>query len=117
MNGLKFPSTALFTRLMTTHQLVFLQGTKFTSPDRLQSAHYFLQRQDSMATSYWYHTTYPSFNGHNGVGMVLVSNNPLTDVQDITYTLALSTQLHNRYMVLSARLGGVQYYLHNLWRL
>lgn len=92
--------------------MLFIQETRFTSLDRLTSATYFLHRHDSRAQAFWSHSSFPTFTGHNGVGIIFGSNHPFTDIADLTSSLRLSPILHNRYMILSARLGTQLYHLH-----
>ncbi|GMF65551.1 unnamed protein product [Phytophthora lilii] len=94
-------------RLLSTHQLVALQETKFSEEASLQTNQHYIHVADSGARSFWSNTTSPVFNGKRSVGLVLSSASPFRDVVDRTEHV-YKTQLRNRYLLLEAKLGDRQ---------
>ncbi|GMF39487.1 unnamed protein product [Phytophthora lilii] len=101
----------MYERLLSTHQLVALQETKFSEEDSLQTNQHYIHVADSGARSFWSNTTSPVFNGKRGVVLVLSSASPFRDVVDRTEHV-YKTQLRNRYLLLEAKLGDRQIFLH-----
>ncbi|GMF31082.1 unnamed protein product [Phytophthora lilii] len=85
--------------------------TKFSEEDSLQTNQHYIHVADSGAHSFWSNTTSPVFNGKRGVGLVLSSASPFRDVVDSTEHV-YKTQLRNRYLLLEAKLGDRQIFLH-----
>ncbi|KAF4135669.1 Reverse transcriptase (RNA-dependent DNA polymerase) [Phytophthora infestans] len=101
----------MYERLLSAHQLVAFQETKFNKEDSLQSNEHFIHVADSGARCFWSDTTSPIFNGRHGVGLAMSSTSPFGDVEDLTASV-YKEQLRNRYLLLKTALGGETVYLH-----
>ncbi|KAK1928368.1 hypothetical protein P3T76_016159 [Phytophthora citrophthora] len=111
MNGMNEPTLTMYERLLSTHQLVAIQETKFNKEDSLQTNEHFIHVADSGARCFWTDSTSPVFNGRHGVGLVLSSASPFGEVVDLT-ARAYKDQLRNRYLLLKTSLGGKTVFLH-----
>jgi exonuclease III len=111
MNGLNQPDLPMYQRLLSTHQLVAFQETKFNKEDSLQTNEHFIHVADSGARCYWSDTTSPVFNERHGVGLVLSTASPFGEVEDLTARV-YKEQLRNRYLLLKTTLGGESVYIH-----
>ncbi|ETO62284.1 hypothetical protein F444_19790, partial [Phytophthora nicotianae P1976] len=111
MNGLNSADPSFYERLLSTHQLVAFQETKFSKEDSLNSQANFAHVADSGARCYWSHTTTPDFTGHHGVGLMLSSASPFGEVEDCTSSV-YKEPLRNRYLLLKTTLGARQVYIH-----
>ncbi|KAE8969565.1 hypothetical protein PR002_g27391, partial [Phytophthora rubi] len=101
----------MYERLLSTHQLVAFQETKFNKEDSMQTNNHFIHVADSGARCFWSDTTSPVYNERHGVGLVLSSASPFGDVEDIT-SRVYKDQLRNRYLLLKTTLGEHRVYLH-----
>ncbi|KAJ8554730.1 hypothetical protein ON010_g9753 [Phytophthora cinnamomi] len=100
-------------RLLSAHQLVAFQETKFNKEDSLQTNEHYLHTADSGGgrRCYWSDTTAPVFRGRHGVGLVLSPASPFGEVEDIT-ARAYKGQLQNRYLRLKTTLGDKRAFSH-----
>ncbi|KAI9905223.1 hypothetical protein PsorP6_014184 [Peronosclerospora sorghi] len=111
MNGLNEPNLAMYERLLSSHQLVAFQETKFNKYDSLQSNEHFIHSADSGARCFWSDSTCPDFKERHGVGLVLSSASPFGEVEDLTAGV-YAEQLRNRYLLLKTSLGDKPVFLH-----
>ncbi|KAE9042691.1 hypothetical protein PR002_g3766 [Phytophthora rubi] len=110
MNEMNLPSLTLYERLLSTHQLVALQETKFNKEDSMQTNNHIIHVADSGARCFWSDTTSPIYNERHGDDLVLSPASPFGDVEDIT-TRVYKDQLRNRSLLLKTTLGKHKVYL------
>lgn len=115
INGLNRVTSSIFQSLLQHRHLLFLQESKFSSADRLQSCDYFLQTTDASARSFWSHSTFLEFTGHHGVGIIITGNPPFGPVVDKTATYASNPLLNNRYILLETTFHEHLLFLHCIY--
>ncbi|KAF0699495.1 Aste57867_9965 [Aphanomyces stellatus] len=104
---------SLFSSLASKFSLIAFQETKFTSPANLNKANHFWQATDVQGQAFWSHTHSYTYDGHNGVGLLLTNACPLTDVSDVSdHFIGQESPLVNRYLVIRGTLAARTTYIH-----
>ncbi|GMF42040.1 unnamed protein product [Phytophthora fragariaefolia] len=112
VNGLNEPSLKFYQDILTRYQVVALQETRLTSPKSQDDNNFFLQTADSRAQALWSNQTWGSNVNRNGVALLFNGAHPFQDLQDVTHAYSTNPVLENRYLVVSAKLGPLQLFLH-----
>lgn len=115
VNGLNEPSLKFYQDLLTRYQVIALQETRLVSLKSQDDNDFFLQTADANARAFWSNQGTGSYQNRNGVALIFNGAHPFQDLRDVTHAYAENPVLQDRYMVLSARLGYQQLFLHVIY--
>lgn len=121
INGINDISRLLFDTLFSTHNVIALQETKFSSSDNVRRATHFAHVADAKAKVFWSHndlSRYDTTQGRNGVGILFSGSHPFISLADVTMDYcsdADMTVLRHRYMVIEAKVNDSTFFFHVIY--